>query len=118
GSKRNRFGNVGVGENNIDSPLHFEDCVVKTIKVGEFGNVALNARNIVADYLHGLVKFLLPTAGDENVGALFDEKFCRSQPNSFCAAGDDGGLPFELFRHRLCPFLLTSELATSDPSVS
>src|SRR5258708_33497015 len=95
--KGNKFGNDGVGENDIDPPLHFRDDLVKTIKVGEFGNVALNARNIAPDRLHGLVEFFLAAARDEDIGALFDEKLSRSQPNSFCAAGDNGGSVIKLF---------------------
>jgi len=105
GPKGNKFANAGVGKNNIDSLLHLGNDLVKTIKVGEFGNVALNARNIAADCLHGLVEFLLPAAGDEDVGTLFDEEFCRSQPNPFCAAGDDGDFTFELFEHCFHLFL-------------
>jgi hypothetical protein len=30
--------------------------------------------------LHGLVEFLLTTARDEDVGTLFHEEFCCSQP--------------------------------------
>src|SRR5258705_8498957 len=116
--KGNKFGNAGVGENNIDSPLHPRDGLVKTIKVSQLGNVSLNAGNVGADCLHGLVEFLLAAAGNEDIGTLFDEKFCCSQSNPFCAAGDDGGLAFELFGHCLSPFLLSSELATSDPSHS
>src|ERR1700722_5049587 len=97
GPKGNEFSKAGVGENNIDSALHLGNGLVKTIKVREFGNVALNTRHIAPDGLHGLVEFLLPAAGNEDIGPLFDEKFCRSQPNSFCSAGDDGGLAFELF---------------------
>ena len=33
GPKGNKFANAGVGENNIDSPLHLSDCLVKTIEV-------------------------------------------------------------------------------------
>src|ERR1700675_3050913 len=99
GPKGNKFANAGVGENNIDSPLHFRNGLVKTVKVGQFGNVALNARNIAPDRLHGLVEFLLAAARDEDIGALFDEKLCRSQPNSFGAAGDNGGLAFKFFKH-------------------
>src|SRR5690348_13646086 len=102
--KGNEFADASVGENNIDSPLHLSDGFVKTIKVGQFGNVSLNSRNVGADVLHGLVELLLSAARNENIGTLFDEKFCRSQPNSFCPAGDDGGHAFELFRH--CFFLL------------
>ena len=43
------------------------DGLVETIKVGQFGNVSLNASNVAADCLHGLVKFLLATARDEDV---------------------------------------------------
>src|ERR1700737_4058631 len=99
GSKGNKFANAGVGKNNIDSPPNLGNDLVKTIKVGEFGNVALNSRNVGTDCLHGLVEFLLSAARNEDIGTLFDEKFCRSQPNAFCAAGDDSGLAFELFQH-------------------
>src|ERR1700726_1483504 len=106
GPERNKFANTGVGENNIDSPLHLGDGLVETVKVGQFGNVSLNARNVAADCLHGLVKFLRATASDEDIGTLFDEKLCRSQPNPFCPAGDDSGLAFELFGHCRSPLLL------------
>src|ERR1700726_3694380 len=95
GPKGDKFGHASVGENNIDSPLHLRYGLVKTIKVSQLGNVSLNSRNVGADCLHGLVEFLLAAARDEDIGALFDEKLCRSQPNPFCAAGNDGGLAFE-----------------------
>src|SRR3982074_3756941 len=99
GPKGNKFANAGVGENNIDSPLPLSDGLVKTIKVSQLGNVSLNSRNVGADCLHGLVKFLLAAARDEDIRTLFDKKLCRSEPNPFCAAGDDSDLTFELFRH-------------------
>src|SRR2546422_1743093 len=105
GPKGNKFANAGVGENNIDSPLHLSNRLVKTIKVSQLGNVSLNSRNVGADCLHGVVEFLLAAARDEDIGALFDEELCRSQSNPFCAAGDDGGLAFELFGHCLSPLL-------------
>src|SRR6266851_1039085 len=111
--KGNKFRNTGVGENNIDVPLYLSDGPVKTIKVGQFGNVSLNAGNVGANCLHGLVEFLLATAGDEDIGTLFDEKLCRSQANPFCPAGDDSNLTFELFRHHFSPLLLgRNELST------
>src|SRR6266403_1987502 len=103
GPKGNKFANAGVGENNINSPLHLNDGLVETIKVGQFGNVSLNASNVAADYLHGLVEFLLATACDENIGALFDEELCRSQPNPFGAACDQSDLVVKLFRHCFSP---------------
>src|SRR6266404_9660582 len=107
GPKGNKFTNAGVGENNIDSPLHLSDGLVKTIKVSQLGNVSLNSSNVGADCLDGLVEFLLAAARDEDIGTLFDEKFSSSQPNPFCPAGDDGGLAFELFGHSLSPLSLS-----------
>src|SRR5260221_6174310 len=117
GRKGNKFGNAGVGENNIDSPLHLSDGLVETIKVSQLGNVSLNSRNVGADCLHSLVEFLLAAARDEDIGTLFDEKFCSGQPNPFGSAGDDGDLAFELFGHCLSP-LLRSWISSSDPSRS
>src|SRR6266576_1573366 len=104
-AKGNKFANAGVGENNIDSPFHPGDGIVKTIKVSQLGNVSLNPRNVGADCLHGLVEFLLAAARDEDIGTLFDEKFSSSQPNAFCAAGDDSRLACELFGHCVSPLL-------------
>jgi hypothetical protein len=75
-SQGSKFSNPGVGENDIDSPLRL-DGLIESVKVGQFGNVALNARNIAADCLDGLIKLLLAAARNEDVGALFDEEFCR-----------------------------------------
>src|SRR6266566_2962245 len=94
-SQRSKLTDTGVSEKNIDSPIRLDDFV-ETINVREFGNVSLNACNVLADCLHGLVEFLLATARDEDIGTLFDEKFSSSQPNAFCAAGDDSRLAFEL----------------------
>jgi hypothetical protein len=80
-------------------PFHLGNGLAKTIKVGEFGNVALNSRNVGTDCLYGLVEFLLSATRNEDIGTLSDEKFCRSQPDAFCAAGDDSDLAFELFEH-------------------
>src|ERR1700682_3750393 len=105
--KGDKFSNTSVGENNIDSTLHLGHGLVKTIKVGRLGNVSLNPRNVAADRLHSLVKFLRATARDEDIGTLCDEKLCRSQSNPFCAAGDDSDLAFELFGHCCSPLLLS-----------
>src|ERR1700746_2981731 len=107
GPKRNKFADACVGENNVDSPLHLRDGLVKTIKVGQFGNVSLNSGNVGADCLHGLVEFLLAAACDEDIGTLFGEKLSSSQPNPFCPTRDDGVLAFDFFAHRLSPLLLS-----------
>src|SRR5882762_8768054 len=100
GAKGNKFASTGVRENNIDLLLRLSDGLVETIKVGKFGNVTLNARNVAPDRLYGLVEFFLPTTRDENIRTLFDEKLSRSQSNPFCAAGNDGDLTFEFIRHQ------------------
>src|SRR6267143_5966991 len=97
--KGNKFAHAGVRENNINSPLHLRDGLVKTINVSQLGNVSLNSRNVGANCLHGLVEFLLAAARDEDIGTLFDEELCCCQSNPFCAAGDDSDLAFELFGH-------------------
>src|SRR4029077_5358215 len=103
GPKGNKFANAGVGENNIDSPLHLSDGLVETIEVGQFGNVSLNTRNVAADCLHSLVEFLLATACDENIRTLLGEELGRGQPNPFGAAGDESDLVFKLFGHSVSP---------------
>src|SRR5256884_9727547 len=118
GPKGNKFASAAIGENNFDSAFHFGTSLVKTIKVGEFGNVALNAGTVAADCLHGLVEFLLAAARNEDISTLIDEKLCPTYPNPFCPAGDDGGLALEFFGHSFSPLLLSSELATPDPALS
>src|ERR1700730_7058416 len=109
-AKGNEFAHAGISENNVDSPLHLGDGLVKTIKVGQLGHVSPNSRDVGADRLHCLVEVLLATARYVDMGSLFDEKFCRGEPNPFCSAGDDGGLAFELFGHCLSPLLLSYPL--------
>src|SRR5580704_9457791 len=69
----NKFAHPGVGENNIESPLHVCDGLVETIKVIEFGDVSLNAINVAAESLYGFVEFLLATARDEDIRTLLGE---------------------------------------------
>src|SRR5229473_5107141 len=87
-SQGSKFSKPGVGEDNIDSPLRL-DGLIESVKVGQFDNVALNAGNVAADCLHGLIKLLLATARDEDVGALSDEELCPSKPYARRTAGDD-----------------------------
>src|SRR2546426_12047019 len=47
-SQGSKFSNPGVGENDFDSPLRL-DGLIEPVKVGQFGNVALNAGNVAAD---------------------------------------------------------------------
>src|SRR5580658_8541869 len=105
------FADAGVGEDNIDSSLHFADCLVEKVKIGHFGNVSLNTGRIGTDCLHGIVELLLAAPCDENISSFIDEQFCSCQPNPFCSAGDDGDLAFELFCHCLS-FVAELEVAS------
>src|SRR6202034_2383063 len=73
-----KFSDACIGENDINSTLG-RDGFVETIKVGQFGNVSLNASNIAANRFHGLVEFRLTTACDEDVSALFYEDLSGRQ---------------------------------------
>jgi hypothetical protein len=96
------FARCGTG-NNVDSTLHPGDGLVETIKVIQVGNISLNARNVAADCLYGLVELLLAAARDEDIRTFFGEQLCRSQSNPFGAAGDDCYFPPQrlTFAHRL-----------------
>src|SRR6267143_1447218 len=80
GRKGNKFANAGVSENIIDSPLRVRDGLVETIKVGQFGNVSLNARNVAADCLHGLVEFFLAATRDEDIRTLLTKSVAVANP--------------------------------------
>src|SRR6266478_4963728 len=105
-SQGSKFSNAGVSENDVDLPLYPTDGVVETIQVGQFGNVSLNARNVAADCPHGLIKLLLPTAHDEDIGTLSDEELCRSQPYPRRAAGDDRHFALQFAHGSSSPSLL------------
>src|SRR5712671_2282850 len=109
-SQGSKFSNPGVSENDIDSPLRL-DGLIESVKVGQFGNVALNAGNVAADCLDGLIKFLLATARDEDVGPLSDEEFCRSKPYARRTAGDDCRFSFQLAHWSLLPLRPQGKLA-------
>ena|ERR1700722_10640710 len=76
----NKFANAGVGERNIDSSLRLRDGLVKTIEVGQCGNVPANPKNADADCHHGLVEFLLATARDEDMAPSLAKSFAVSNP--------------------------------------
>src|SRR5207247_8908576 len=97
GPKGNKLADAGVGENNIDSPLHLRDGLVKTIKVRQLGNVSLNSRNVGADCLHGLVEFLLEAPRDEDISTLLRAQLYRSPPNPLCTDGAHARLAFKYF---------------------
>src|SRR5713226_8570771 len=53
-AERRKFRNAGIGEDDVKFPLCF-DGLIKTIEIGQFGHVSLNARDVAADRLYGRV---------------------------------------------------------------
>src|ERR1700730_2271979 len=100
-SEGSKFSYAGVGENHIDSPLRL-DGFVEMVKVGQFGDVSLNASDVAADLLYGLVEFFLATARDEYVSPFLDEELCCCQPYPSRATGNDCHFSLQLlsFGHR------------------
>ena len=74
-------------------PFTFADCLVRTIKIGQFGDVAVNACRVTTDRRHSLVEFLLAAASDEDICALIYEELRCSQPDALRAAGDNCNFP-------------------------
>src|SRR5216684_5241659 len=54
-AERSKFRNAGIGKDDVKFPL-CSDGLIKTIEVGQFGNVSLNASDIAADRLNGRVE--------------------------------------------------------------
>src|ERR1700733_11948721 len=99
-SHGSKFRNAGIGEDDVKFPVCL-DGFIKTIEVGQFGNVSLNSGNVVTEGFHGLVKFFLTAASDEDVGTFFYEELRCSQPYPGCATGNDCyfSLQFLIFAH-------------------
>jgi len=62
--------------------------LLKTIEIGQLGNVSLDASDIAADRLHGRIELSLTAARDENVGTLSYEELCGSEPDPGRATGN------------------------------
>src|SRR5882762_1368784 len=105
-SQRSKLTDTGVSEKNIDSPIRLDDFV-ETINVGQIGNVSLNACNVLADCLHGLVEFLLATACDEDVGTFVNKQLSCREPYPTAPSRDDRNLTFEFLGHCFSPLLLS-----------
>jgi hypothetical protein len=57
----------GVGEDHVDfSPISI-DRFVQAIEVSQAGDVARDARRLLADFSNGHAQFVLATAGNEHV---------------------------------------------------
>src|ERR1700720_4764210 len=107
--ERSKFRSAGIGEDDVKFTFCF-DGLIKTIEVGQFGNVSLNASDVAADSLYRRTELFLTPARDEDVGTLFYEELCCSQPYPGCATGNDCYFSLQLliFGHRVVFLSLTS----------
>src|ERR1700751_3527777 len=106
-SQWSKFSDAGVGENDIDSPLRLYG-LVETVKVGQFGNVSLNASDVATDCLNGLVELLLTTPHDEYVSPFLDEELCCSQAYPGCTTSNNGHFSLQFLSFGLSFFILPS----------
>ena len=95
-AESSKFSDAGVRENDVKCPFRF-DCLIKTIEIGQSGNVSLNTGDATADRLHGRVELLLTAASNEDICTLSYEELCGSQAYSSCATGDDCYFSLKLF---------------------
>jgi hypothetical protein len=77
GPKGNEFAKAGVGENNVDSPLHPGDGLVKTIKVGHFGNYIIHTNTLTENLadIHQATDMRWGRAG----GGMLDDRPCPAE---------------------------------------
>jgi hypothetical protein len=76
---RSKIDHSGVSENDVNSSLRL-DGLVKTIEIGRFGNVSLNASDVVSDFLYSFVEFLLATACDNTKAPSRTKSFAVANP--------------------------------------
>jgi hypothetical protein len=71
--ERGQHRDAGVGEQDVEAALLLLHPGIEPVEVREVGDIALHARDVLADLLDRFLEFRLPAAGDEDVGTLGDE---------------------------------------------
>src|SRR6266478_2021377 len=95
-AERGELADTRIGDYNIDSSLCSTNSLVQAIQVGHFGNVPVDASDVVADRLHCLVEVFLAASGDEDRGAFFDKALCDCQAYPLGSSRDDRHLSLQL----------------------
>ena len=94
------FTAAGIGEDDIDVASLLLDGCVQAVEVGEFGHVALDSGDVLANRLDRLVEFSLAAAGNEDLSAFGDEMLSGGQADAAGASGDDGYFSIQLSHDR------------------
>src|SRR5258708_39564020 len=105
------FADAGIGDQDINLSLRLHG-LVEAIEVLQFRDVTLNAYDVAADRLHGLVKLLLAAARYEDKSAFVDEALRRGETYSRGAAGNHGHLSLQLGHDRRSQGRRTRQPAT------
>jgi hypothetical protein len=78
-------------------PFFLLHCREQPVEIFHLGDVTLHSGDILADLLDRGVEFGLTAAGDEDVGAVFDEALGGGQANAAVPAGDNCNFPSRFF---------------------
>src|ERR1700733_7796600 len=90
------FARAGARVQDIDPTLFPPDRVEQTVEVVEIGHVAAHAGHVPANQPDGLVERLLPSAGDENIGAFLNKQSGARQCHASRSPRDDCNLTLKL----------------------
>jgi hypothetical protein len=89
GSEGNERATSRVCEENVETTLFLLDLGKSAVKIGGFGNVSLDGRDIGPDGRHRGVKLSLPTACDVDMGPFLCELFRGCEADAIASAGDE-----------------------------
>ena len=81
---------AGIGEQNVDAAEPLFDLRVESVEIGEFGDVALHADGVGADFRDGGVKLRLSAPRDDDLRAFLRKQLGRRKPDAAVAARDNG----------------------------
>src|ERR1700690_2051019 len=73
---------TGIGELYVDAAFLGLYRCVQTVEIGEVSHVALNARDVVPDFLNRRIELRRPAPGNEDIRALRDESPRRRQTDA------------------------------------
>src|ERR1700733_4800184 len=90
------FARAGARVQDVDLALYALDRIEQAVEVVELGRVAAHAGHVPANQLDGLVERLLFPAGDEDIGAFFNEPLGARQGHTARSTRDDCNLTFKL----------------------
>jgi hypothetical protein len=95
-AERGGLAHAGAGPQHVEAAHLPLDGVVQAVQVVQVGGVALDAGDVAADLLHGLVQGVPAAAGDEDVRSLVDEQLRAGQRHAGGAACDERYLAVKL----------------------